>query len=108
MPGRKLGTSKYDIRGLKVSLADELTEVGAHGAGKKTNRKWPPGWYVCVQFKRGQYLYWEAVLQLRFAREVDAVRAATALGQAGLDSAQRMKRAGAETVIRVAMEALQW
>lgn len=104
----KPGRCGADIRGLKVKWSDSLVECSHHGHGAKTDQCRAPGWYVWVQFRRGENLVWEAGLELRFIREVDATRAASALTAAGLDSAKRMKAAGGEAVIRTAWEALAW
>lgn len=64
----------------------------------------PAGWYVWV---RGS-LDWEAVERLRFHRRCDAQRAMSALVAQGITSKRAMHRAGAERVLSIAFEALQW
>jgi hypothetical protein len=106
--GQKPGALGYDIRGLQAKWSDSVEQVEDYGRGKLTGNKITPGWFVFVQVKRGTGMYWEAIISLRFERQIDAQRAVDALTWAELDSAKRMKAAGGETVIRTAFEALQW
>ena len=64
----------------------------------------PPGWYVEANLKS----QWLAYLPLRFLREADAKIAMLALTAAGLNTAERLHKAGPETVRVVACSNLQW
>jgi hypothetical protein len=106
--GQQPGRIGLDLRGIEVHEIETLRQLGNYGFGRLGNVVFNPGWYLCVQFRRGNRTVWQAVLELRFVREKDGLLAAKALIAAGLDSAKRMKAAGGETVIRTAFEALQW
>jgi hypothetical protein len=51
---------------------------------------------------------YEAIMDLKFVRERDAIRAVAALMQAGLGTHYAMVKAGGMRVKQVACEALQW
>lgn len=62
------------------------------------------GWYIEV-LRSGK---WLALMDLRFAREKDALRAVQSLNSAGLDTIIAINRADPITVKQVACEHLQW
>ena len=64
----------------------------------------PKGWFIWVRHAAK----WQALLDLRFAREQDAIRAVASLTAAGLDCYNAMERAGVEVVKQVACTFLQW
>lgn len=106
--GPSPGSKGADLRGLKVAYADLIREHERNGYGRLSNRFRPAGWYIWAKFFIGRNLVWQAVGQLRFLREIDAMLAMRALVAVGLDSAKRMKAAGPQLVIQTAYEALQW
>ncbi len=62
------------------------------------------GWYIEVRAD-GK---WQALLDLKFARERDAVRAVQSLNKAGLHTWARLQKADPIHVLFVACEHLQW
>ena len=116
MAGRYQGPKlKHDLPGLKVEHSSNITEELPEGIS--------PGWYICVKKPTGfrgrakgkgkgveielDYT-WEALSTVPFLRRSDALMASHALVKAKLDSKKRMKDCGAEEVLRVIFESLQW
>lgn len=93
MPKKKVG--------LRVRYHDHVERFGRNG---EISEMVAAGWFIEVT-TGGR---WEALMDLRFAREKDAVRAALSLTMAGLDCLSAMKRAEPMTVLQVACESLQW
>jgi hypothetical protein len=90
--------------GLRVKHSDAVVKPRV-GRGRMVRyTPMPDGWYIFVAICRR----WRPLLDLRFLRQGDALRAAAALTAAGLDSAGAMKRAGLAAVKQVACECLQW
>lgn len=95
-------------RGLLVRDSSDV--VRRERRSVKHRKALPAAWYIWVQYynPNKKAAEWQAVEQLRFVRKIDAERAAKALTAVGLDSTLAMKKAGAETVLCTAFEALQW
>ena len=116
MAGRYQGPKlKHDLPGLKVEHSSNITEELSEGIS--------PGWYICVKKPMGLKIKskgknkgvvqeldytWEALATVPFVRQTDALMASHALIKAKLDSKKRMKDCGAEEVLRVIFESLQW
>jgi len=62
------------------------------------------GWFIQVWICKK----WHSIMDLRFERECDAVRAAQCLTAAGLGSHHALEKADPLTVRQVACEMLQW
>lgn len=96
MPARKIG--------LRVKHSDHVAQkTGKRGMATR----YAPveeAWFVWVKIC-GR---WNALTDLRFLREQDAIRAAHSLTAAGLDTDEKLKRAGRNMVKQVACEFLQW
>ncbi len=95
---------------LAVKYSDSVRRRQERGRRHHLPPTLPAGWFVWVKtrnYKRATDR-WEAVEQLRFARQIDAQRAASALTAAGLDTQAAMQRVGGFTVLQTAFEALQW
>jgi hypothetical protein len=93
-------------KGLRVKWCENVaTYENRHGAGMHVIKQAvEDGWFVMVWIS-GQ---WKALMDLRFAREKDALRAAQALTLAGLNSVTALQKADPLTVRQIACEALQW
>ncbi len=90
-------------KGLRVRYCENL---GKYERGKSMKLVAAPGdgWYVQVWIGR----HWHSLLDLRFAREQDALRAAQSLIAAGLASHHALSKADPLTVKAIAVEFLQW
>jgi len=64
----------------------------------------PSGWFIQVRISKK----WHSLMNLRFMREKDALRAAQSLTAAGLASHYALTKADPLTVKQVAVEHLQW
>lgn len=64
----------------------------------------PSGWFIQVRIAKK----WHSLMDLRFMRERDAVRAMQSLTVAGLDSHNSLTKSDPLTVKQVAVEYLQW
>ena len=93
--------------GLRVKYCENVAtyeQIAKGDVSRKVREAHADGWFVMVRYG-GQ---WRALMQLRFARERDAIRAAWALTQAGLDSITALKAADPLAVLEIATRYLQW
>lgn len=68
---------------------------------------YPDGWYI--QVKRGGCpCSWVAILELPFARAIDAARAMKSLMQAGYTSYRQLSKADGFEIKQIVYESLQW
>jgi hypothetical protein len=90
-------------KGLRVKFCEN---VASYTAGKchKLKAAVADGWFIQVWYDKA----WYSLMDLRFGREKDALRAAQSLTAAGLDSHGAINRADPLTVMQVATEFLQW
>lgn len=90
-------------KGLRVKWCENL---GKYSTGKcqKLTSAASDGWYIQT-WLGGR---WHALMDLRFARERDALRAAQSLTTAGMGSHHALSKANPLTVKQVACEFLQW
>jgi hypothetical protein len=95
----------YRKKGLRVKYCENLGTYIANGNGSfRINETTPDGWYVMVSVCS----QWRAMMNLRFLREKDDLRAAQALTVAGLDTHDKLREADPLTVKHIACEHLQW
>lgn len=89
--------------GLRVKFCENL---GRYDVGKchKLVATGKDGWYI-QSYYGGR---WYALMSLRFARERDALVAAQALTQAGLNTHNALIKANPLTVMELACRFLQW
>lgn len=90
--------------GLSVKYCQDVVSFSADGIRRNIKLAYQDGWFVMV-WHRGQY---KPLMELRFAREKDAARAASDLTAAGLDTANAIQSAKPMTVLEVATRNLQW
>lgn len=91
--------------GLRVKHCDLVANYGqGKQFTKQIKKATPSGWYVHCRYGNK----WYAIMDLRFMREKDALRAAQALTAAGLDTHRALAAADPLTVKQVATEFLQW
>ena len=64
-----------------------------------------PAWRVALRIPRSTVV---RSISVEFAREIDAELARDALVRAGLDTEDRLRQAGLDTVRRIMLEALSW
>jgi hypothetical protein len=90
-------------RGLRVKHCEN---VASYTAGKchKIKAAVADGWFIQVWYG-GR---WHSLMNLRFGREKDALRAAQSLIAVGLNSHGAIANAEPLTVMQVACECLQW
>lgn len=96
-------------KGLRVKWCENVAKYAPHTKGQfgcKLARVSPDGWYV--QTWSGKKAGWLSMMDLCFAREKDALRAAAALAAAGLDCHAALARADGMIVKQIACEFLQW
>lgn len=94
---------RKDKRGLRVKWCENVgqyTQSGMH----KLIATVPDGWFIQVWHCKA----WRSLMNLRFVREQDAVRAAMALTGAGLDTFTALNKEDGMLVKQIACEALQW
>lgn len=91
-------------KGLRVKWCENLGRYSNSGKCHKLIDAPRDGWYI--QVTRGGR--WHALIDLRFARERDALRAVQSLTAAGLASHYALTKADPLTVKQVACEMLQW
>lgn len=89
-------------RGLRVQYHDHVERL-SRGAGEVLASV-RAGWFVETFYSNR----WHALMDLRFVREKDALRAVQSLTAAGLDSHGAIAKADPMTVIQLATEFLQW
>lgn len=95
---------KLDSAPLRVKWCEN---VGKNVRGKLHVQFYPDAWYI--QVKRGGCpTSWVAILELPFARSVDAMRAMKSLIQAGFTSYRHFSQADGYQVKQIAYESLQW
>ena len=97
------------MRGQKTGLRVKWCEnvAGYQTGGRQKNHvvaRVPDGWFVQVL----RASRWYSLMDLRFARERDALRAAAALTAAGLDTYQKLEKSEPLHVRQIATEFLQW
>ncbi len=91
--------------GLRVKFCENVARYSrATKRGHVLQEASPAGWYIQVKIC-GKY---HSLMQLRFARERDAVMAAQSLIADGLDTHAKLSAADGMTVMQVAVERLQW
>ena len=88
--------------GLRIAYHDSVEKLRV--GGRKVFSRVGAGWYIEVRWI-GR---WYAIMDLRFLRERDAVRAVQGLTAAGLDSHHQLQKADPLLVRQVACEFLQW
>lgn len=91
-------------RGLRVCWCENVASYKSNGYRSLINAAVPDAWRIQV-WRGGR---WYCVMDLRFLREKDALRAAYALTVAGLDSITALEKADPIMVKQVATEHLQW
>lgn len=93
--------------GLRVKHCENVaryTQLHENGGLAQLVAAIPSGWFIQVRISKK----WHSLMDLRFAREVDALRAAQSLTAAGLASHYALTKADPLTVKQVAVEHLQW
>lgn len=93
--------------GLRVHFCQNVATyepVRKGQCARRVKEAYEAGWFIQV-WHCGQ---WRALMQLRFAREKDALRAAYDLSRAGLDSATAIQKAEPLAVLEIATRYLQW
>ena len=87
--------------GLRVAYHDHVERLSN---AKRVLATVPAGWFIEV-LRNGK---WVAIMDLRFVRQKDALRAVCSLTVAGLSSYHSIKRVNRMTIKQVACEFLQW
>ena len=91
-------------RGLRVKHCENVASYTKSKMGNTLKAVIPSGWFIQVWYGKA----WHSLMDLRFMRERDALRAMQSLTSAGLDSHNALTKADPLTVKQVAVEHLQW
>ncbi len=97
----------YPGKGLRVKWCENVaryTGANRNSGSIKLVSAIRDGWFIQVSIGSK----WHSLMDLRFARERDALRAAQSLTMAGLASHHALTKADPLTVKQVACEMLQW
>jgi hypothetical protein len=90
--------------GLRIKHCENVATYKQDRGGYKLKEAVADGWFIQVMYGSR----WHSLMDLRFMREKDALRAAQALTAAGLDSHGALAKADPMTVKAIACTYLQW
>ncbi len=92
---------RKQAKGLKVQHSSGAIDR-RQGIGRP--RLAPSGWYIYAWLS-GE---WRPYLPLRYRRKIDAVLGARALQDAGIDTIQKMTKAGHDQIAMIAAQYYEW